>query len=40
MDAQEETAFQLQDEIKSIGISGELAYFLGFVNIPTSQKIK
>ena len=34
MDAQETTAFQLQDEIKSIGISRELAYLLGFVNHP------
>ena len=29
MDAQGRTAFQLQDEIKSIGISRELAYLLG-----------
>ena len=28
MDAQERTAFQLQDEIKSIGISPELDYCL------------
>ena len=28
------TAFQLQEEIKSIGISRELAYLLGFVNHP------
>ena len=28
------TAFQLQEEIKSIGISHELAYLLGFVNHP------
>ena len=34
MDAQERTAFQLQDEIKNIGISRELAYLLGFVNHP------
>ena len=34
MDAQGITAFQLQDEIKSIGISCELAYLLGFVNHP------
>ena len=34
MDAQGKTAFQLQDEIKSIGISCELAYFLRFVNHP------
>ena len=34
MDAQGITAFQLQDEIKSIGISRELAYLLGFVNHP------
>ena len=34
MDAQGRTAFQLQDEIKSIGVSGELAYLLGFVNHP------
>ena len=34
MDAQARTAFQLQDEIKSIGISRELAYLLGFVNHP------
>ena len=34
MDAQGRTAFQLQDEIKSIGISRELAYLLGFVNYP------
>ena len=34
MDAQGRTAFQLQDEIKSIGISRELAYLLGFVNHP------
>ena len=31
-DTQGRTAFQLQDEIKSIGISRELAYWLGFVN--------
>ena len=30
MDAQGRTAFQLQDEIKSIGISHELAYLLCF----------
>ena len=30
----QEPAFQLQDEIKSIGISHELAYLLGFVNHP------
>ena len=34
MDSQGRTAFQLQDEIKSIGISRELAYLLGFVNHP------
>ena len=34
MDAQARTAFQLQDKIKSIGISRELAYLLGFVNHP------
>ena len=34
MDAQGRTAFQLQDEFKSIGISRELAYLLGFVNHP------
>ena len=34
MDAQGRTAFQLQDEIKSIGISRGLAYLLGFVNHP------
>ena len=34
MDTQGRTAFQLQDEIKSIGISRELAYLLGFVNHP------
>ena len=34
MDAQGRTAFQLQDEIKSIGISRELAYLLGSVNHP------
>ena len=34
MDAQERTAFQLQDEIKSIAISCELAYLLGFANHP------
>ena len=34
MDAQGRTAFQLQDEIKSIGISRVLAYVLGFVNHP------
>ena len=34
MDAQERTTFQLQEEIKSIGISRELAYLLGFVNHP------
>ena len=34
MDAQGRTAFQLQDKIKSIGISRELAYLLGFVNHP------
>ena len=34
MDAQGRTAFQLQEEIKSIGISHELAYLLGFVNHP------
>ena len=34
MDAQGRTAFQLQDEIKSIGISRELAHLLGFVNLP------
>ena len=32
MDAQGRTAFQLQDEIKTIGISREFAYLLGFVN--------
>ena len=34
IDAQGRTAFQLQEEIKSIGISHELAYSLGFVNHP------
>ena len=34
MDAQGRTAFQLQDEIKSIGINSQLAYLLGFVNHP------
>ena len=34
MDAQARTAFQLQDEIKIIIISRELAYLLGFVNHP------
>ena len=34
IDAQGRTAFQLQDEIKSIRISCELAYLLGFVNHP------
>ena len=34
MDAQGRTAFQLQEEIKSIGISRELAYLFGFVNHP------
>ena len=34
MDAQRRTAFQLQEEIKSIGISRELAYLLGSVNHP------
>ena len=34
IDPQGRTAFQLQDEIKSIGISHELAYLLGFVNHP------
>ena len=34
MDAQRRTAFQLQDEIKSIRISREQAYLLGFVNHP------
>ena len=34
MDAQERTAVQLQDKIKSIGISQELAYLLGSVNHP------
>ena len=34
IDAQGTTAFQLQEEIKSIGISRELAYLLGFVNHP------
>ena len=34
MDAQGRTASQLQDEIKSIGISRKLAYLLGFVNHP------
>ena len=32
MDAQGRTAFQLQNEIKSFGISRELAHLLGFVN--------
>ena len=32
MDAQGRTAFQLQDKIKTIGISSEFAYLLGFVN--------
>ena len=34
IDVQGRTAFQLQEEIKSIGISRELAYLLGFVNHP------
>ena len=34
MDAQGRTAFQLQDKIKSIGISRELAYLFGFANHP------
>ena len=34
MDGQGRSAFQLQDEIKSIGISRELAYLLGSVNHP------
>ena len=34
MDAEGRTTFQLQDEIKSIRISHELAYLLGFVNHP------
>ena len=34
MDAQGRTAFQLQEEIKSIKISRELASLLGFVNHP------
>ena len=34
MDAKGRTASQLQDEIKSIGISRKLAYLLGFVNHP------
>ena len=34
MDAQGRTAFQLQDEIKSIRNSRELAYLLRFVNHP------
>ena len=34
MDVQGRTAFKLQDEIKSIGISRDLAYLLGFVNHP------
>ena len=34
IDAQGRTAFQLQEEIKSIGISCELAYLLGFVIHP------
>ena len=34
IDIQGRTAFQLQDKIKSIGISHELAYLLGFVNHP------
>ena len=34
IDAQGRTAFQLQEEIESIGISRELAYLLGFVNHP------
>ena len=37
MDTQGRTAFQLQDEIKSIGISRELAYLLGFVNHPKHE---
>ena len=32
MDAQGRTAFHLLEEIKSIGISCDLAYLLGFVN--------
>ena len=34
IDAQGRTAFQLQEEIKSIRISRELAYLLGFVSHP------
>ena len=34
MDAQGRTAFQLKDEIKSIGISRGQAYLLGSVNHP------
>ena len=34
IDAQGRTAFQLQEEIKSIGISRELACLLGFINHP------
>ena len=34
MDTQGRTAFQLQHKIKSIRISRELAYLLGFVNHP------
>ena len=37
MDAQGRTAFQLQQEIKSIGISRELAYLLGFLNHPKHE---
>ena len=37
IDAQGRTAFQLQEEIKSIGISRELAYLLGFVNHPKHE---
>ena len=34
MDVEGRTAFQLQDEVKSIEISRELTYLLGFVNHP------
>ena len=37
IDAQGRTAFQLQEEIESIGISHELAYLLCFVNHPKHE---
>ena len=37
IDAQGRTAFQLQEESKSIGISREMAYLRGFVNHPKHE---